>query len=303
MKKALFAGILASFFFAFTFILNRSMHLGGGSWVWSACLRYYFTLPILWAVLLFQGKGGLGRIFREIRRQPLTWLWWSTVGFGLFYAPLSLGSQYGEAWLTAATWQVTIVAGVLLTPLFGHRIPMRQLGWLMVILVGIFVLQASTAAELRFEELAQALLPILLAAVCYPLGNRKLMQYCPPEISTLERVFGMTLCSMPFWLMLGAWGVGAVGLPSAGQVIQSVGVALFSGVAATLLFFWATDQVRRNPRQLALIEATQSGEVVFSLLGGVLLLGDPLPGALGLVGLCLIVGGMVGGSLSAGKQA
>lgn len=302
MKKALFAGILASFFFAFTFILNRSMHLGGGSWVWSACLRYYFTLPILWAVLLFQGKGGLGRIFREIRRQPLTWLWWSTVGFGLFYAPLSLGSQYGEAWLTAATWQVTIVAGVLLTPLFGHWIPMRQLGWSMVILVGIFVLQASTAAELRFEELAQALLPILLAAVCYPLGNRKLMQYCPPEISTLERVFGMTLCSMPFWLVLGAWGVGAVGLPSAGQVIQSVGVALFSGVAATLLFFWATDQVRRNPRQLALIEATQSGEVVFSLLGGVLLLGDPLPGALGLAGLCLIVGGMVGGSLSAGAS-
>ena len=303
MKKALFAGILASFFFAFTFILNRSMHLGGGSWVWSACLRYYFTLPILWVVLLFQGKGGLGRIFREIRRQPLTWLWWSTVGFGLFYAPLSLGSQYGEAWLTAATWQVTIVAGVLLTPLFRLRSPMRELGWSMVILVGIFVLQASTAAELRFEELAQALLPILLAAVCYPLGNRKLMQYCPPEISTLERVFGMTLCSMPFWLVLGAWGVGAVGLPSAGQVIQSVGVALFSGVAATLLFFWATDQVRRNPRQLALIEATQSGEVVFSLLGGVLLLGDPLPGALGLAGLCLIVGGMVGGSLSAGKQA
>lgn len=68
----------------------------------------------------------------------------------------------------------------------------------MVILAGIFVLRASTAAELRFEELAQALLPILLAAVCYPLGNRKLMQYCPPEISTLERVFGMTRCSMPF---------------------------------------------------------------------------------------------------------
>lgn len=303
MKKAFSAGILASFFFAFTFILNRSMHLGGGSWVWSACLRYYFTLPILWVVLRFQGTESLRRILREIRRRPVLWLWWSTVGFGLFYAPLSLGSQYGEAWLTAATWQVTIVAGVLLTPLFGHRIPVRQLGWSMVILVGIFVLQASTAAELRFEELAQALLPILLAAVCYPLGNRKLMQHCPPEISTPERVFGMTLCSMPFWLVLGAWGVGAVGLPSSGQVIQSVGVALFSGVAATLLFFWATDRVRNNPRQLALIEATQSGEVVFSLLGGVLLLGDPLPGPMGLAGLCLIVGGMVGGSLSAGKQA
>ena len=72
-------------------------------------------------------------------------------------------------------------------------------------------------------------------------------------------------------------------------------------MAATLLFFWATDRVKKNPRQLALIEATQSGEVVFSLLGGILFLGDPLPGALGAVGLCLIVGGMVGGSLSAAR--
>ena len=301
MKKALPAGILASFFFAFTFILNRSMHLGGGSWVWSACLRYYFTLPILALVLCFRGRDAFRRIFREIRRRPAAWLLWSTVGFGLFYAPLSYGSQYGEAWLTAATWQVTIVAGVLLTPLFGHRIPLRQLAWSGVILVGIFLLQSASAASLHADGLARALLPILLAAFCYPLGNRRLMQLCPPEISTPERVFGMTLCSMPFWLALGAWGVGAVGLPSGGQVLQSVGVALFSGVAATLLFFRATDLVRRNPRQLAVIEATQSGEVVFSLLGGVLLLGDPLPGALGLAGLGLIVGGMVGGSLSAAR--
>lgn len=51
MKKALFYGILASFFFAFTFLLNRSMHLAGGYWLWSACLRYLFTFPILAAVL------------------------------------------------------------------------------------------------------------------------------------------------------------------------------------------------------------------------------------------------------------
>ena len=51
MKKALGYGILASFFFAFTFILNRSMNLGGGYWLWSACLRYLFMLPML-AVLV-----------------------------------------------------------------------------------------------------------------------------------------------------------------------------------------------------------------------------------------------------------
>ena len=149
-----------------------------------------------------------------------------------------------------------------------------------------------------YENLPRVLLPILLAAVCYPLGNRVLMRRLPASVGTLERVFGMTLCSMPFWLVLSGWGLVTVGPPAAGQMLQAVGVALFSGVAATLLFFWATDQVKKDPRQLALIEATQSGEVVFSLLGGILFLGDPLPGALGAVGLCLIVGGMVGGSFS-----
>ena len=51
MKKAFGLGILGSFFFAFTFILNRSMNLGGGYWLWSASLRYLFMLPMLWLLL------------------------------------------------------------------------------------------------------------------------------------------------------------------------------------------------------------------------------------------------------------
>lgn len=51
MKKALGLGILGSFFFAFTFILNRSMNLSGGFWMWSAVLRYVYTLPILAVIL------------------------------------------------------------------------------------------------------------------------------------------------------------------------------------------------------------------------------------------------------------
>ncbi|ABS22278.1 hypothetical protein Bcer98_2005 [Bacillus cytotoxicus NVH 391-98] len=35
------------FFFAFTFILNPAMDLQGGSWIWSASLRYYFMVPLL----------------------------------------------------------------------------------------------------------------------------------------------------------------------------------------------------------------------------------------------------------------
>lgn len=83
MKKALGYGILASFFFAFTFILNRSMNLGGGYWLWSACLRYLFMLPML-AVLVWR-EHAWSHIQTEILRKPKRWILWSTVGFGLFY--------------------------------------------------------------------------------------------------------------------------------------------------------------------------------------------------------------------------
>ena len=91
--RALWYGILGALFFAFTFIFNRSMNLSGGSWVWSASLRYLFSLPML-AVLAWR-KGELAGVLSAIKKEPLTWLVWSTVGFGLFYGPLSLASIYG----------------------------------------------------------------------------------------------------------------------------------------------------------------------------------------------------------------
>ena len=67
MKKALGLGILGSFFFAFTFILNRSMNLSGGFWMWSAVLRYVYTLPIL-AVILWKNHQ-MREILEEIREK------------------------------------------------------------------------------------------------------------------------------------------------------------------------------------------------------------------------------------------
>ncbi len=300
MKKAMFTGILASFFFAFTFLLNRSMNLSGGYWLWSAALRYLFTLPML-AVMLAAWPGrGLRPVLSAIAQQPLPWLLWSTVGFGLFYLPLTLASVYGESWLTAASWQITIVAGVLLTPLFGKRIPVKNLLMSCLILVGIALLQLPNLTG-GSGGTWFALIPILIAAFSYPLGNRKMMQYCPKELDTLQRVFGMTLCSMPFWLAASVYALVQAGLPGSGQVVQSIGVAAFSGVAATILFFHATDLVRGNQKQLAAVEATQCGEVIFTLLGGILVLGDRLPDAMGFVGLALIVVGMTLNSLLAGE--
>jgi drug/metabolite transporter (DMT)-like permease len=298
MKKALFYGVLASFFFAFTFILNRSMNLSGGYWLWSACLRYLFMLPMLF-LLVWRQKDF--RVIEEIRKYPLKWILWSTIGFGLFYVSISLASVYGESWLVASSWQITIVAGILLTPLFGKRIPLKNLGMSFLILLGVFLLQVPEEASLDAGGSFLVLLPILVAAFSYPLGNRKMMEICPGSLPTIQRVFGMTLCSMPFWLVLSVVSWNRVGMPSSGQIAQSVLVALLSGVLATILFFKATEMVKENPRQLALIEATQSGEVVFALLGGIVILNDQMPTMLGMSGILLIIIGMVLSSLVSGQ--
>ena len=296
MKKALLYGLLASMFFALTFILNRSMNLGGGYWLWSASLRYLFMLPMLW--LLLRRQKAAAAVVKQIRCRPVVWLLWSTVGFGLFYAPLSMASCYGESWFVAATWQITIVAGVLLTPLFGSRIPVKNLLFSAVILAGIFMLQLPHLESMESSGSLKALALILIAGVCYPLGNRKMMAHCPAGFSTTQRVFGMTLCSMPFWLLCSVYALFTHGLPPFGQVVQSVSVALFSGVVATLLFFEATNLVRHNSKQLAIIEATQAGEVLFTLLGGILFLHDSLPTNAGFLGIGIVVLGMLLNSLS-----
>ncbi len=296
MKKGLLLGLLASFFFAFTFLLNRSMHLSGGSWIWSASLRYLFTFPIF--ALFVWRTSGFSRVHTAIRKTPFQWLLWSTVGFGLFYAPISFAGDHGESWLIAASWQITIVMGLLLSPLFQKRIAVKNLGAAAVILVGVFLLQVKNIVSLNTLSLLGTLPPILIAAVSYPLGNRKMMALCPPELTTMERVYGMTLCSLPFWLLLAVAGLVTVGAPSGSQAIQSLGVAVLSGVIATLLFFRATDLVRHSQRQLAVVESTQSFEVLFTLVGGVLLLHDSAPDAYGWVGVGLIVVGMVLSSIA-----
>lgn len=291
MRRALFYGLLASLFFAFTFIFNRSMNLDDGYWLWSAVLRYVFMLPIL-GVLVWRQKG-IRKVTLEIKKQPFTWLLWSTVGFGLFYMPLSMASVYGESWFVAATWQITIVAGVLLTPLFGKRIPVKNLLCSGIILVGIFLLQLSHVRGMETDGLLTALALIIAAGFAYPLGNRKMMQHACAELTTVQRVFGMTLCSMPFWILCALYALYTNGMPSGGQAVQSAVVAVFSGVIATVLFFEATNMVKNNPKQLAVIEATQSGEVLFTLAGGILFLGDALPAAAGMAGILIIVVGMV----------
>ncbi len=296
MNVALTYGIFSALFFSLTFILNRSMHLDGGYWLWSAILRYVYMLPVLWFVLYRRKQ--VQSAYAATKTHKSFWLLWSTVGFGLFYAPLTLAAAYGSSWLIAATWQITIVAGVLLSPLFGQKIPLRTLAISCMIVTGVFIMQIK---NMHYDNRAMlmTIIPMLVAAFAYPLGNRKTMQRCPASMNALQRVFIMTLYSMPFWGLCAVYAFFQSGFPSFEQHILSFVVALSSGVIATYLFFAATEMVKNNAKQLAVVEATQSGEVIFTFLGGILFLGDALPNYMELYGVALIVLGMVIHSVTA----
>lgn len=304
MKKAFMLGICSSFFFAFTFILNQQMHLSGGSWYWSSSLRYIFMLPMLLIIMI--SKRQLKEVIIDIRKKPLSWLLWSTIGFGFFYAPLSFASSYGASWLVAGTWQLTIVAGGLMSPLFfkiiktekgivkiRNKIPTKSLLISLLILVGIALMYIEEATDISLLNTMLVIIPVIIAAFSYPLGNRKMMEICDSNINTIQRVFGMTLCSIPFWIIISLLGISNSGLPGKSQLIQSFIVAVFSGIIATILFFKATDIVKDNSHNIAIIESTQAGEVVFTLLGGILIFHDTVPTTLSLIGLIIVVLGMI----------
>ncbi|AVB77097.1 DMT family transporter [Methanococcus maripaludis] len=302
--KSIILGILSSLFFASTFVLNRQMDLFGGDWIFSASLRYIFTLPFL--LIILYGKNNIKKVIFEIKNNFKEWFIWSNVGFVLFYAPLTFAGNYGPSWLIAGTWQVTIVAGILLTPLFyslienngnlekvRNKIPKKSLFISLIILFGIILMQYSRITSVSINDLVLGFIPVIIAAFSYPLGNRKTMELSGGKLTTFQRILGMTLCSMPAWILLLFYGLLRSGIPNNNQIIQSFIVALFSGIIATWLFFKATDMVRKDMKKLAAVESTQSGEIVFSVLGELILLGGAFPDIFANLGLLVVIFGMV----------
>ncbi|MGG0642471.1 multidrug resistance efflux transporter family protein [Sporosarcina gallistercoris] len=301
--KGIWLGVLAALFFAVTFVLNRSMELSGGSWMWSASLRYFFMVPFLFAIV--GARKGLGAVKREMTAKPWPFFAWSVVAFVLFYGPLTFSAAYAPGWLLAGTWQLTIVAGVLLAPLFfitiktttgAHRVrqrlPLPSLMISLVILVGVVLIQIPHAQSVTGKALAFGTLPVVVAAIAYPLGNRKMMELLGGSLDTFQRVLAMTLMTLPIWTALAIYAWTTVGLPSWSQLGQSFVVGVSSGVIATTLFFMATDLVQHDQGRLAAVEATQSLELIFAMAGEMILLNLMLPGPLSLGGVAVIIIGM-----------
>lgn len=302
--RPIILGIIAAFFFAFTFVLNRSMELEGGSWIWSASLRYAFMVPFLLIIVAL--RKNLGGLFSEMKRAPWAWTLWSFVGFVLFYGPLSFAAAFGPGWLIAGTWQLVIISGSLLSPLFfisvqtetgekriRGRIPIRGLLMSLVILAGVVLMQVEQMNRLDLRTVLFSVIPIIIASFAYPLGNRKMMELTEGRLDPYQRVLGMTLLTLPFWFILGIYGVATVGGPSSGQVLQSLVVGVTSGVIATVLFFKATDLVQGDMAKLGAVEATQSAEVLFAVVGEVIWLQAMFPSTVSTAGILLVIVGMI----------
>lgn len=305
---AIGVALVSALFFTLTYVLNRLAATSGGHWAWTAALRYLITLPLLAAVLPV--AGGLGGLRVAIVRHPGVWLLWSLVGFGLFCACLTYAAASGPSWLVAGSFQVTVIAGLLMSPLIyadaRRRIPLPALAAGLVVVAGVLLMQLDHA-DGRLDRAAWiALACVVVAAFAYPLGNRMLMLHLErtgQHLTTLQRVFGMTLMSQPAWLVLAGWGWLQAGSPSMVQTLSAAGVALASGVIATLLFFAATEWVRADPTALAAVEAMQAAELLFATVLGVLLLGEAWPLGRALGGACLIVAGIVAFCLISGRRA
>lgn len=274
-------GIVASLFFAVTFVLHRSMDVSGGSWLWSSSLHFIWMLLFMYLIVTYRGNQAL--LFKEMKKHLPQWFIWSTIGFGLFYAPLTYAASFGPGWLVAGTWQITIVTGITIGHFMrpnkrttlpeGVERPPFPVGGLFIslfILRGVGFIQLQQVGSLPVETLLLSLLPIVLAAFAYPLGNRKMMELCGGRLDTFQRILGMTIASMPFWFILCVLTFITVGAPPIDQVIQTFIVGVSSGVIATTLFFIATDRARHHPGTLAAVESTQSFQVGFVVIGEML---------------------------------
>ncbi|MDT3402561.1 DMT family transporter [Mucilaginibacter terrae] len=296
--KAIAWGMAASLFLSSTFIINSIISGAGGYWAWTAALRSLFLIPILGIVVLLAGQ--LKSTIAAIKQAPLVFIKWGIIGFGCLYTLLAVASLWSPGWMVAATFQVNILAGMLLAPLIypdeRRRIPKKSLLLSVVIVAGVFVMQFDRLTQLHsLGNTLLSLIMVVLGAIVWPLGNRRLMvdlEHKGLYLNALQRVLGMSVGCLPLLLVLAVIGYANSGAPSLVLCTSSLLSAIFSGFLGGVGFYQATQIVSKNTVALAAIEATQVFEIFFTLMGEMLLKGTRFPGFYAQAGFGVILLGI-----------
>jgi len=302
MVRIILLGMVSALFFSSTFVLNRAMSLQGGHWVWTASLRFGYMLVFLIGCLVFtKGVKQLSEIREVFLRYWLFWILAGSIGFGVFYALISFSASYAAGWIVATTWQATILATPIVLIVLGRKVPTRGVLLTGLIFTGILLVNMEHAASASIREVLFGVIPVLIAAFAYPIGNQMVWEArrggkgLIPHIdhavmeNGFARVLLLTMGSIPFWIVLVL--LAAPPAPSAGQLINTALVALFSGVVATTLFLHAR-HLCVHPYEIAAVDATQSMEVVFALIGEIVFLQGVFPGSIGVTGIALTLIGL-----------
>jgi drug/metabolite transporter (DMT)-like permease len=302
MLRLMLTGLGAGLFFSTTFVLNRAMSLEGGHWYWSASLRYLYMVLLLGVGLAaVKGFAYCQQVLSELARHWLFWTISGSIGFGCFYALICFAADFAPGWVVATTWQLTIIATLVVLMGFGGRFAKRIWLYALVVVTGVVLVNLGNVNTTDLRSLIYGAVAVLIAAFCYPLGNQLVWeaqrgrQRLPPLdpallANSFTKVWLLSCGSLPFWLLLALCT--DPGLPSAGQLVNAGLVALFSGVIATTLFLHARAHAD-NASQLAAVDATQSSEVLFALSGEILFLHAPPPNLTGLIGIAVTILGLI----------
>lgn len=298
----LIIGLLAALFFSATFLINRAISLDGGHWYWSATLRYMYTLLFLaFGLILFKGFTYFKDVIKEFINHLKFWLLSGTIGFGFFYSLICYAADFSPAWVVATTWQLTILASLFVLWGFGQKLSKSIWIYTFVIVCGITLVNLSHFDISNLQPLILGFTPILIAAVSYPLGNQLVWQaknkrknLKDPSVEILNnafvKVFLLTLGSSPLWLVL--FFTLETSVPSSGQFINVAMISILSGVIATSLFLYARSKAN-TPSKLVAVDASQSGEVFFALMGEIIFLNALFPNSIGLIGILVTTMGLI----------
>lgn len=330
MGKMIVWGLIASAFFSTSFVLYQLMSVQGGHWFWSASFRCFFMWLLLSVFILLQNKLNPSKLIALCKLFASHWQFWCvTGGIGLgTYGLLAFAADYAQAWVIAATYLFTVVASLVILSFFGQSFQKKVIVYSVIVFIGVVLanvgegLRHSTSQGTDWHALLLfGALPAFIASFCFPLGNqliwqaaqpkgdsthpttnemsklatRKLLQKVPQVTSPLlsnplHKVWLMSLGSLPMWLVLGF--LVQPPAPSVSQMTISFLVALMAGVLGTTTFLHARS-LAKQPQQLAAVDATQGSEIIFALLGGMLLLHTPMPSGLSFVGIALVIIGLV----------
>lgn len=297
----LIIGLIAAMFFTATFLINRAISIDGGHWYFSASLRFMYTLLFVsLGFVIFKGFDYFKAVVKEYINHFKFWTISGTIGFGIFYSLICYAAYFSPAWVISTTWQVTIIASLIVLAVFGKKLSKKTWFFSFVIFFGVCLVNISHIDFNNLKALALGFLPVVIAAFAYPYGNqlvweeKKKREDEKKDMTLISNAFVklylLTLGSFPLWIAL--YFLSDATTPSSGQLISVAMIALLSGIIATSLFLYARSKAD-TPQKLMAVDASQSAEVFFALIGEMLFLNMVFPNSIGIIGIVITIIGLI----------